>query len=247
MSGGGDPIKRHAKQLFERLVNPWPENDRWSIHTRATIRTFVRDFVASCAALGPNTRTLNVGSHGNSYGVDIGDHVHVDIAESSLGAVRLACVADAEALPFPDSTFELTLCVGSVVNYCSAARAIGELSRVLKPGGYLLLEFETSESPEFAGTEDFGKDVAVVHTFYNGSSERIYVYSRAYVEGSLAARGINVIKSKRFHLLSPLVYRVTRHERFASLFGVLDRVVSRITGPPRTSANLFIAAQKHAQ
>jgi SAM-dependent methyltransferase len=238
-----DPIKRHAKALFERLQNPWPENDRWSSHTQKSISNYIAEFTRDHQDSGP-IRILNVGSHGNTYGLKANLHFHVDIAERSMRSVPLACVGDAECLPFAPEVFDWVLCVGSVINYCTAALSLSELARVLRPGGLLLLEFETSESPEFEGTMDYGKDVTIVRTFYNGVFEKIYVYSKKYIEGALAANDIIVTHCRRFHLASPFVYRYTRNERFAALFSSLDGAIAKFPMFRKRSANLFVAAHK---
>lgn len=244
MSDSGDRVKRHAKQLFEQISDPWPEGDLWSSHTKRTIADFVYEFMSCNTSITRGAHILNVGSHGNMYGISNENHFHVDIAEKALESSALACVGDAEQLPFADGIFDLVLCVGSVVNYCVAARAIGELGRVLKPGGWLLLEFETSESLEFIATSDYGMDVTLVRTFYNGSLEHIYVYSRKYIEGALAARGLRITSLRRFHVFSPLLYRLTKRERLASIFSTFDRFLHKIPFFQRHSANFLMAAYK---
>lgn len=246
MGGQKDPIKSHAKNLFEQIKDPWPLDDPWSQHTKRSIAEFVNEVAATRLALsgGVNPPTLNVGSHGNVYGLSAENHFHVDIAEKSLKGIRLACIADVERLPFGSETFDIVLCVGSVINYCSAAAAIFELARVLKPGGQLLLEFETSDSLEFAFTRDLGRDVTTVRTFYNGTLEQIYVYSRRYVTGALKANGLTIYRSSSMHLVSPLVYRAVRSERVAARFSGFDKLASKVPLLRDYSANVLMAAQK---
>jgi SAM-dependent methyltransferase len=246
MNGLEDPIKQHAKALFEKLPDPWPEGDLWSSHTRKTIATLVAKHLPEAVGgtRGTDTLILNVGSHGNSYGLPAIDHFHADIAEEPLRQVPLACVADVERLPFSNDAFDVVLCVGSVINYCVAAQAIGELSRVLKPRGQLLLEFETSDSLEFALTNDLAKDVTIVRTFYNGNLENVYVYSKQYIVSALAANGLTVKVAEKFHIFSPLVYRILQNERFAAVFSRFDRFFSKLPAFKNYSANILIAAQK---
>lgn len=47
--------------------------------------------------------------------------------------------ADAHALPFPDSSFDTVLCTYSLCNIPDVERAVGEMERVLHPGGKLIL------------------------------------------------------------------------------------------------------------
>jgi ubiquinone/menaquinone biosynthesis C-methylase UbiE len=46
---------------------------------------------------------------------------------------------DAEALPFPDSSFDTVVCALSLCSIPDPGKAIAEMARVLKPGGKLLL------------------------------------------------------------------------------------------------------------
>lgn len=51
-------------------------------------------------------------------------------------ALRLA---DAHALPFPDEAFDTVVCTFSLCAIPDPHRAVGEMQRVLRPGGILLL------------------------------------------------------------------------------------------------------------
>jgi len=48
--------------------------------------------------------------------------------------------AHAEKLPFADESFERVLVVDALHHFCDQAEAIGELLRILKPGGRLVIE-----------------------------------------------------------------------------------------------------------
>jgi ubiquinone/menaquinone biosynthesis C-methylase UbiE len=56
-----------------------------------------------------------------------------------LGITAELIEGDAEALPFEDSSFDTVLCALSLCSIPHPARAIREMTRVLKPGGKLLL------------------------------------------------------------------------------------------------------------
>lgn len=46
----------------------------------------------------------------------------------------------AEALPFPDNTFDGMIVVDALHHFCDQGQAVAELVRVLKPGGRLVIE-----------------------------------------------------------------------------------------------------------
>lgn len=51
--------------------------------------------------------------------------------------------AGVDALPFPDATFDKALCVHVVYFWPDLMRSLGEIARVLKPGGRFALLFRT--------------------------------------------------------------------------------------------------------
>src|SRR3954462_9766551 len=63
--------------------------------------------------------------------------------------------APAESLPFPDDTFDTAVATLALCTVGDADRAIGELRRVLRPGGQLLfLEHVRSDDPKLAKWQD---------------------------------------------------------------------------------------------
>lgn len=90
---------------------------------------------------GPARRILDVGSaDGPSVGWMSGEHTRFTLDVDPRGLARgLGVCGSAEELPFADASFDV---VGAfdVVEHCrSEAQAVGELARVLVPGGRLLL------------------------------------------------------------------------------------------------------------
>ena len=55
-------------------------------------------------------------------------------------------IADAEAIPFQDSSFEVVYSFGSVKHWSNPLKGIGECWRVLKPGGELVIADATSDA-----------------------------------------------------------------------------------------------------
>lgn len=68
----------------------------------------------------------------------------MDVGPNLLARVQEKCrcqtaVGDVLALPFPDASFDIVLCTEVIEHTPDAATAIGELARVLRPGGTLVL------------------------------------------------------------------------------------------------------------
>ncbi len=244
-STGVEAIKRRVRREFGNITSVWPATDSWSAHTHREIGLRLQKWAESFSNPGASVgKILNVGSHGNTYSLNCLDHFHVDVAEASLRNVPLSVAADAEHLPFAPDQFDAVVCVGSVINYCRPPNVFAELSRVLKSHGMLILEFETSESFELLLTPDFGSDVALIKTFYNGKSDNIYVYSLRYIFGSLSAVRMHVIKVDRFHRLSALGYRISGREQLSAKLAKLDWIVEKLPILRNYSANIFLVAYK---
>lgn len=86
-------------------------------------------------------RILDVGC-GRGYAGDVvaeagGDYTGVDLVASRKG-FRLG-IAAADALPFPDATFDGVFCIDAFEHVPDSARAAREFRRVLRPGGFLFL------------------------------------------------------------------------------------------------------------
>jgi SAM-dependent methyltransferase len=92
-----------------------------------------RELVPSfLAGFGPGARVLNVGSGGTAYdarvtNLDIAPGDHVDV------------VGTAEDLPFEDGSFDGALVLAVLEHVADSHRALGELRRVLRPDGKLLV------------------------------------------------------------------------------------------------------------
>jgi len=82
---------------------------------------------------------------------------------------------DADALPFPDETFDAVSCLEALEFTASPERTLGELMRVLRPGGVLLLTNRIGRARWFPGrTYD---DDAIVELLVQYSLLRIEIHS----------------------------------------------------------------------
>ena len=111
-----------------------------------------------------NERLLDVGTGAGHTALAFAPHVRhgtgLDLTEEMVEtATQLArkrgienvtfLRGDAEALPFPDGSFELVTCRLAAHHFPNPAQAVREAARVMKPGGrLLLLDHYAPEEPE---------------------------------------------------------------------------------------------------
>jgi ubiquinone/menaquinone biosynthesis C-methylase UbiE len=67
-------------------------------------------------------------------------------AEAGVDSQMTVCLGDAHALPFADASFELVMSLGVLPWLHSPARAVAEMARTLKPGGWLIASFDNRAS-----------------------------------------------------------------------------------------------------
>jgi hypothetical protein len=234
---------KDVAQKYNEIDVIWNENDKWHLITKKMITDFVKNSFSKM----PNARNLkilNAGSAGYSYGLNEKQIFHIDIAQNKIAHLPNSRVVDIHDLSSLPEKYGLILCVGSVINYCDPIKVINEFAKFLQSNGYVIIEFENSHTLELIGKRSFNKKATYVKTFYNGSSESIWFFSETYIKELLVLHGFKIISIKRCHIFSPLVYRVFRHEKFASYFALLDRVVSLIPLLNKFSSNTIFLAIK---
>jgi demethylmenaquinone methyltransferase/2-methoxy-6-polyprenyl-1,4-benzoquinol methylase len=117
------------------------------IFARTSYSSF--DMMRRLAALPTKGRLLDVG--GGTGRVASGLRADVDeivIADVSLGMLRQsaslpglqAVLGYSEALPFPDASFERIIMVDALHHVISHAESAREMTRVLKPGGRIVIQ-----------------------------------------------------------------------------------------------------------
>lgn len=218
--------KEETKEIYSTLEKVWPDHNRWYDHTRQTIIRFTENNLAPL--LNDESLYLNAGSGGSKYNLP-GKCYHVDIAENLIKALPNHYVASIEKLPFPNNTFDASICVGSVINYCSAIESLFELIRTLKYGGYLILEFERSNTAELWLTKEYGKQVTIQEYEYLNHIHTLWLYAEQYIIEILHKNHMCIDQYKRFHNLSALSNRITHKEEMSGKFGKYDVLFAPIS------------------
>jgi SAM-dependent methyltransferase len=216
------------------------EDDKWHLTTKERIHSYIHSTLRNLPEAA-NLKVLNAGSGGFSYGLKENNILHVDLAGNHLSNLPNSLVADIQNLPLNDEQFDLILCVGSVLNYCDPIRVAKEFSRVLKKGGYLILEYENSHTFELLFKKGFNNSAVYVETFFDahGDKESIWYFSEKYINRLYASFQFEKITQERFHIISPLIYRLTGKANFSSSFAKWDGFLSRIPVIKRFSSNVI--------
>lgn len=235
---GIDP-KKVAKRYndLEIIID---NDDEWHLATKKSISTFLHKTIESLSNAN-NAKILNAGSAGYSYGLDEMNMTHVDVADKHLVHLRNAVVASIDKMPFSNEQFDLIICVGSVLNYCDPIAVMKEFSRVLKTNGHIILEFEQSRTFELLFKKGYNQSALFVETFFDahGDKEHIWYFSEDYITRLIASHGWHIKAIERFHILSPLFFRLTRDSSFAARFSKWDKILSYIPWFRKLSSNVI--------
>jgi len=137
----------------KRTGDNWPRPlRRWVLHFEASIEDAVEQFAASLPA---GARVLDAGSGEGMYrhyfkqqryvGVDLG------VGDGAWDYSNLEAVADLEALPFADDSFDAGINIVTLEHVRQPAIVLREIARVLKSGAPFLIvvpmEWEVHQAP----------------------------------------------------------------------------------------------------
>ncbi len=235
--------QKEIARFYNKIKSVWPQDDSfrqysWYHHTRSTISKFI------CKHPFKNDDyILNAGAGDKDY--DVLGTVHcVDIAEEKIKDKPLHTVASIEALPFEDNSFTGIICVGSVINYCDAVAAISELSRVLRPSGRMILEFESSSSYEFKGKSVYNADAAMIDSTYQGQTLKQWVFSPEYIKSILKHCELKILTEVYFHIFSALALYLGKTEQEAARYVNIDKIAKLIAPIKRHGCNVILECEK---
>ncbi len=96
-----------------------------------------------------NTRILQWAAERGAtvFGIDLSAPIARD-ARRNFGAVPLhAAVSDVRAIPFADASFDAVYSMGTVEHFDETEQAVGEIHRVLKPGGLAVIGVPNRHDP----------------------------------------------------------------------------------------------------
>ncbi len=233
--------EHHIADFYNNVDEVWPSDDKWHMYTHNTISKYVYKKIKSYN-LNENQLILNAGSGGMTYNIKHNMY-HLDIAETKINKFSDWFTGSVEKLPFEDNFFDVCICVGTVVNYCDVRLAIKELSRVLKPNGKLILEFENSRSIEFLFSKSFSKPKGTIKSKYFNEEHIYWVYSQEYIYHLLSKSGLKVLNSESIHILSSFLYRLIPVENFSYRACYFDKLLQN-KKISKYCSNIILEAKK---
>lgn len=152
--------KLKGKEYLHRLFSNQANIDYWeSIYNR-------QDFLGVCyrrrmcqalswldnTNLSKNSKILDVGCGAGMMAKEIANRKYeilgMDYSYNMIKRAKAICnrkfainffQGDVESLPFKDSVFDMVLCLGVITYLKSEQKALHEMSRILKPGGTMIL------------------------------------------------------------------------------------------------------------
>jgi SAM-dependent methyltransferase len=239
-SGERQDVRNRAIKAYDATETIWPETDSWSVHTKEFITEALKNAI-------PETTNLvfNAGCGGNDYGLSAyANCVNMDISYRQAQSLSQAIVGDIERLPFPDGLFDVVLCVGAVVNYCEPYDAIPELVRVLKVGGILVVDFETTTTAEVLFSNHWGKRVSVVERLFADRLDKTYLFSTHHIKSILRTCNCSVVQTWRYHTATAIWRFMFPRSNLPPLVRSSDKLISRLPGLQALCSNVIFVCQR---
>lgn len=228
-----------ASQMYSDGQQIWPTYDRWHLHVREQIESFVQKHCLNWLVTAPTVLDVGCGKDGYSW---LPVHtIGLDKFFEQVAGRERAVVGDIEALPFRAGSFDVVICVGSVINYASALEAISELARVLAKGGRLVLHFESSASFELFAKPPWNA-LAYLNSCENSyRNDHIWVYAPRLIRKALTMAGFRIIAEGHFHILPALLVRFGVSQTSAAALAKFDRLFGWLSA---FADNVILLAEK---
>ena len=227
----------HVRLLYSSINSSQLPEDRWHAYSTEAIGCFVTKELGNAS---PAT-VVDVGCGNVCYFSNCDRLINIDLLPTPSSSGRFGLVANIVKLPLVSGIADVAICVGSVLNYVDALPSILELRRILKPGGTLIVEFETTSSLEFLMTRRFNSSIVPMVRRYKGYAHWLCLYSADYISDLLYSCGFSIVRSQRFHIVSALVYRLTRSLNLAGLLARRGDLALRGWGTTALSANIALS------
>ena len=164
--GGGNPLINAEEPVVHALIDRFPSG---------------RALDAACGT-GRHTRHLRSRGH-RVTAIDITPHM-LDKARLKVPDAAF-CLGSLAALPFEDAAFDLAVCSLALEHAPDMTAPIGELARVVRPGGWAIISDFHPMNRLFNGGAFFRSDdgrIGIVQSFYHDHAEYVSAFISAGFE-----------------------------------------------------------------
>lgn len=231
------------RSRFERFARTYADEAEISGWSEAGLNRRLRAFQSLLASLDlpAGAGVLELGCGGGTYVRLLGGQGHRAVGlDYSLPSLLRALAADpgrkgsyvageAYALPFPDGTFDLVTCIGVIQTLEDPERALDQMVRVLRRGGWLVVEALNARAVP-----------AMLRRAVDALARRpprVLAHAPATMRRWLGTRGLAVVREAAI-LLPP--------RRLAGLGRLLERpglapAIETASGPALAHSFLFLA------
>lgn len=233
---GERPFAEHELAAMRRTRR----NPRRSQFDYLHMRRLLDDLTAVLARLGPGvTDVLDLYCGTRPYDDLLPPHVRITAFDLPGNPYGVADVVSDEFLPFPNSTFDLVLCIEAFHYVPDPARGVAELARVLRPGGHavvavpLVWEYDRSQlerrftGPELEALFQGWNDVSVLENGGRG-------VAWATLTGSIA----NMVE---WHVPERFAARRVARPAFAAFYLLVNSIGTAIDRAERRYARSSLA------
>jgi len=200
---------RAAQQYAEASPLPDPRLDRKFARICAVVRSHLpcESFLDAGCGDGRYLAALDADLPKRVAGVDIAERI-LETARARVPRAELR-QANLESLPFGEGAFELVLSSQVIEHVLDAPAAAGELARVLRPGGRLVISTDNADN-RLTRVLNAPRNAVVGGLGLRGRRGRIESpatpYTRTSFRALLERAGLEVerVETFRFHLMWPL-------------------------------------------
>ena len=261
------PNANSVRQIFNEMADEYDHlSDLWYRYSFSRINSIIKNHFAPGPGDSPNRVLVDVGCGTGIQslafaelgyqiiGIDIAENL-LKIAEEKLDSTfpgrAMFLRGDAQSLPLPDAVGDVVNCCGPTISFVpDYEQAFREMSRVLKPGGRLILEceqkwnfdmlwevlnalfgnvFEYDESLSEAIRHflpPLSKGHYVKYAFRTESGDKSYMFLKLFtakeLRSALARAGLKVDREFGIHILTNLIPSTVLHD--ASPAAVVQQV-----------------------
>ncbi len=139
MKKDNNPFERTIPGVYERYLGPYLY-EPYAVYVTNRIKGKPQHILEIGAGTGRLTRNIaeKIGLEAKLTAIDINPAM-IEIARQKVNAVNVDFLeADAQALPFPDNSFDVVVCQFGFMFLPDKQKGFNEAWRVLKPGGQFL-------------------------------------------------------------------------------------------------------------